>query len=297
METDRHAILKRLAAVFLRGQGCRAVATEVRVPASRYRADVAAYLDRLPIRPRRRAAAPTPPGGSGPIVRESRPKTVIIECKQSRADFLRDTADTKRLLLQRERLEAQRVELEENRIKPHEPELRRAGTYLFGELEEWDFTASRLVTYRRVLAELRAVDAQLYGQTKFWLMARYRVADLLFLLAPAGMVRRRELPVGGGLLECPRAWLQRAERRPAAAWQEPVPLHVAMPSVELPSKPEFQSRLLGNIAAAATRAWLAATAPEAPPPPAEDPAPRAKSGRRGIPQGLVMRPDPTEWLF
>ena len=110
METDRHAILKRLGAVFLRGQGCRAVATEVRVPASRYRADVAGYLDKHPTRPRsRQGGEPAPP--PGPLVREARPKTVIIECKQSRADFLRDVADTQRLLRERERLEAHRIEL------------------------------------------------------------------------------------------------------------------------------------------------------------------------------------------
>ncbi len=295
METDRHAILKRLGAVFLRGQGCRAVATEVRVPASRYRADVAGYLDKLPTRPRsRQGGEPAPP--PGPLVREARPKTVIIECKQSRADFLRDVADTQRLLRQRERLEAHRVELEEHRIKPHEPELRRTGNYLFGELEEWDFTSSRLATYRRVLAELRAIDAQLYGQTKFWLMARYRVADYLFLIAPAGMLRRRELPVGWGLLECPRAWLAKAERSPAAAWQEPVTIHVASAGVERQSKAEFQSRLLGNIAAAATRAWLSATTPSPPPLPPAPPPPSAARPRRR-PRGGDARAGATPWLF
>jgi len=294
VETDRHAILKRLGAIFLRGQGCRAVATEVRVPASRYRADVAGYLDRLPTRPRARQGG-EPPAPPGPLVREARPKTAIIECKQSRSDFLRDVADTQRLLRERERLEAHRIELEEHRIKPHEPELRRTGNYLFGELEEWDFTSSRLATYRRVLAELRSIDAQLYGQTKFWLMARYRVADYLFLIAPAGMLRRRELPVGWGLLECPRAWLAKAERSPAAAWQEPVTIHVACPGVERQSKPEFQARLLGNIAAAATRAWLSATAPSPPPPPSSPPSSRAK--REGRPRGGDAGAEATPWLF
>lgn len=270
METDRHAVLKRLAAMFLHAQGCRAIGVEVRCPASRYRADVAGYLDRLS--PRRRAAAPADPAAPaapvGPLERGERPKTAVIECKQSRADFLRDTAQTDRLLRERARLEAQRLEFEEHRIKPAEPQLRRSGTYLFGELEEWDFTATRLPTYRRILSSLRAIDAQLYGQTKFFLMSRYRLADYLFIMAPAGMIRRRELPVGWGLLECPGSWLARAAAgkvRPGD--DEAVQVHVAAPACERPSKPEFQARLLRNIAAAATRAWLTA------PPPVPEPAP------------------------
>lgn len=272
METDRHAVLKRLAAMFLHAQGCRAIATEVRCPASRYRADVAGYLDRLSPRRRARDAA-APPEPAGPLQRGERPKTIIIECKQTRADFLRDTAETDRLLRERARLEAQRIEFEEHRIKPAEPQLRRSGTYLFGELEEWDFEATRLPTYRRILAALRAIDAQLYGKTKFFLMSRYRLADYLFLMAPAGMIRRRELPVGWGLLECPARWLARAAAgkvRPGRD-EEPVPIHVTVPPFERPSKPEFQARLLRNIAAAATRAWLTAPGSTLAPEPALPP--------------------------
>lgn len=278
METDRHAILKRLAAMFLHAQGCRAIATEVRCPASRYRADVAGYLDRLPARRAAAAAAEPDAAPRGPLVRAERPKTVIIECKQSRADFLRDTADTDRLLRERQRLEAQRLEFEEHRIKAAEPHLRRSGSYLFGELEEWDFHATRLPTYRRLLAALRAVDAQLHGQTKFFLMSRYRLADYLFILAPAGMIRRRELPPGWGLLECPGRWLARAAAGRASA-DDLVEVRAVCPPQERPSKPEFQARLLRNIAAAATRSWLAAQAPPATPQPPGPAGPPARSGR------------------
>jgi hypothetical protein len=292
VETDRHAVLKRLAAMFLHAQGCRAIGAEVRCPASRYRADVAGYLDRL--NPRRRPAAPPDPAApapaAGPLVRGERPKTAIIECKQTRADFLRDTAETDRLLRERASLEARRLEFEEHRIKPAEPQLRRSGSYLFGDLEEWDFTATRLPTYRRLLASLRAVDAQLYGQTKFFLMSRYRLADYLFIMAPAGMIRRRELPVGWGLLECPPRWLARAAAGApwAADGAEPVQIRVAAPPAERPSKPEFQSAR----ASPSSRAACCATSPPPPRAPGSPPPRPLPSPRRRRPLGPRVCDDP-----
>jgi hypothetical protein len=231
VETNAHLQLKRLAIRFLRGLGGMAVATEVRCPIARYRVDVAGYLDRPP---RDRAN-----GRRG----RCEPMTVVIECKQSRPDFLRDHREADRLLELRDELERLRQHIEERRIKAHEPHLRRSGTSLFPELEVWDFGASRLRGYRRLLRKIRSVEQQLHGETKFFVIARYRLADRLYVAAPRGMLRPRDLPRGWGLLEC-------SQGRPEAE------LHVAVEAPLQSASPRHRVRLLRNIAVAASHRAL-----------------------------------------
>lgn len=221
MESAGHLTLKCGALEFLRRLGCRVMATEVRCPIARYLVDVAGWLDH----PQR---------------------TVMIECKQCRSDLLRDLGDRERLLEERAALERISRHLEERRIKVHEPHLRRSGSALFPELEQWDFQASRLDGYRRVLRRLRRLEQALHGQTKFFMIARYHLADRLYLAAPRGMVSPRELPPRWGLLECPR----RALRAGCAA----PPLRVVVEAPDLGCRFERRMRLLRNIAAAACRA-------------------------------------------
>ena len=189
METPAHRDLKRLGAAWLRRRGCQAVAQEVRCPINRFRVDVAGYRDTAPreagARGRRRCPA----------------ATVVIECKQSRADFLRDGAEPEPLLAERRRWEGIARHIEERRIKAEEPHLRRGESALFEGLEEWDFSESRLRSYRQVLGRLRGVEVRLHGHTKFSTISRYRLADELYLAAPAGLIRKGELPAGWGLLE------------------------------------------------------------------------------------------------
>lgn len=295
METAAHSQLKRFAIGFLRHHGCQALATEVACPLSRWRVDVAGYLDTRPeevvrasgplslrewvgVRVDGTDAASRPDSDSGDssalgakpqaaatalnddtklqrrrLIR-CEPRTILIECKQSRGDFLRDRTELERLLAERDRLQAVRVHLEENRIKACEPHLRQSGSALFQELETWDFAASKLNAYRKVLRELRLIEKHLYGQTKFCMIARYCLADRLYLAAPAGMLKPRELPEGWGLLECPRKWL----RSPPSLFDlvgEPA-LRVAVIAPEQRSPRKFQLRLLRNIAVAATWASL-----------------------------------------
>ncbi len=117
---------------------------------------------------------------------------------------------------------------------------------LFQDLEEWDFAASRLPTYRALLRELRRVDEAIHGGTKFWAMSRYRLADRMFIAAPVGLIRARELPPGWGLLEATRT----AIRGRASGWDG---LRLTVPGGEVPSKEIHQTRMLRQIAAAATR--------------------------------------------
>jgi hypothetical protein len=259
METAAHLNLKRLTIAFLREHGCPAVAAEVRCPIRRYRVDVAGYTDTIGLeRPFLGEAGTIHPDGRS--VQNGRrrgrrhrpPRTVLIECKQARADFLRDRRDTDRLLALRADLDRFRRSLEEKRIKVEEPHLRRAGSALFAEMEEWDFAASRLPAYREVIRRLRRLDRMLHGETKFCMAARYALADRLYIAAPRGLIHRRELPLGWGLLECPASALRSDD--PNADLFGRSLLEVTVRSPIHSPREEYRQRLLRNIAVAASSA-------------------------------------------
>lgn len=240
MESAIHLHLKHSAVRFLLRGGCVAAAVEVRCPIARHRVDAAGFLD--PLSKRMQALAGDKSAlnlGAGPpcLTKGLRAKTVIVECKQSRSDFLTDSRDADDLLVERARLERVKATLEEQIVKVCEPQLRRSGTRLFAELEEWDFERSRVASYRGVLNDLRRIDERLHGESKFWTLWHYRLADWLYLAAPPGVIRTREVPPGWGLIEI----------RPG---EDPV---VRTQAPELPGKPEHRQRLLRNIAVAATR--------------------------------------------
>lgn len=246
VETVQHRELKHLAVEWLRRMGCSAIATEVRCPISRWRVDVAGWFD----------GGSGNPGEHGPLFTRAdaesgaeRARTVIIECKQSRSDFLRDDADREELLRARAHLESRRARIEEERVKPREPHLRRGGSALFPQLETWDFAASRIDSYRRVLRELRRIDKRLHGETKFGLLPRYRLADHLILFTPSGLIRRPELPRGWGLVEASGMRLRHPMPIEEGA---PLPLSERIPSPALDSRVDRRVRLLRNIAVAAS---------------------------------------------
>lgn len=246
METQRHTRLKVLSAAMLRALGCSAAAFEVRCPSSRYRADVAGFADPLP-----KAALPRFSDESETrfsLRVHGRPTTVIIECKQSRADFLRDNRALDRLIERRRRLDTQRRDMEASLLPVCEPHLRASGAMLFPEMEQWDYSASRSPAYRRLARELRSLDEQIHGQTKFWLMARYAVADVLLIAAPRGLLRPAETPPGWGLLELPPMWLH----PPGDDGTYADPLRAVLrPAVASPLSDERRRvRLLRNIAVA-----------------------------------------------
>lgn len=229
METATHLGLKRAALQFLRQRGFVACASEVRCPIPRWTADVAGWTDRV--------RGPSPAETCHRVAMQ----TVIIECKQSRGDFLRDSRRLNALLQLRLRLDGIRRSIEEHRIKACEPHLRREGSSLFDELSEWNFAASRLPSYRRTLQRLERIDQYLHGGTKFARLVRYAQADALYLAAPAGLIRAAEVPPGWGLLEC-HGPLQDAARLAT--------LRVRIEARPLAPPPRHRERLLRNIAAA-----------------------------------------------
>lgn len=251
METVRHQRLKHLSRAFLRAAGCAAAATEVRCPASRFRTDVAGFADPLvrgsPTRDGRTL------GTSGFSFRISgRATSVLIECKQSRADFLRDNRRLDQLLSERRELDRQREHLEERLIRGSEPHLLGSGAMLFKELEAWDFAASRSPTYRAVVRSLRRLDKAIHGDTKFWTVARYALADVLLIAAPTGLVRPGELPPGWGLVEFPGAWIDGPDASGQGTDEMAVRLRPARGTGA--TREGHRVRLLRNIAVAATGA-------------------------------------------
>ena len=117
----------------------------------------------------------------------------------------------------------------------------------------------------RVLRQLAKVEERLHGQTKFNLIARWRLADELWVLAAAGVVRAREVPAGWGLAECSPAVLRRGVRHALALGT--LPVRVVVPAPRHASPDARRARILRNIAVSLTKAQFpgasAAAGPEA----------------------------------
>jgi hypothetical protein len=175
-ETETHVRLKRLALLWAQANGYSACAAEVSVPQCRYRADVAAY------RPQ-----PRQPG-----------VTAIFECKQALADLRRDNCagDATR---ERLRSVSRRRDVLEKHLRIHYPTL-RTGDSLFPEYDSNDFSSIGHQGYRRVLREFTALQNRLSGGRKFECLARYRCANLFFLVLPNELFCDSEVPLGWGAL-------------------------------------------------------------------------------------------------
>jgi hypothetical protein len=176
-ESEAHRALKRLALDWAAAHRLLLAATEVRLPRSGYRADVAA---------------------STPRALADNAVTAVFECKVSRADFLRDSAPeagaAQRVAALAERLAALRA-----LIGGHRPDLRR-GEALFPEFDAYDLRGLQHDTHDRLVAELRTEQRKLQEGTKFAKLGRWRAANLLYLVAEEGLFQPFELPEGWGLL-------------------------------------------------------------------------------------------------
>ena len=213
-ETKRHLELKGQAIEWLREQGCDAWATEVRLPLSNYRVDVAGY------RSRRRLD-----GLVG--------TTYAIECKQSRADFLKDAGLE---AATREEFDsvASRVSALRRLMGMHLPEC-RLNRSLFLEYDSFDFANWRHEGWARATRRLQRLERQLDNGVKFSKIARYACANVCVLFVGEGVIAdASEVPMGWGCVEC------REEER--VVLREPL---------RLESRPEARLRLLERIAARA----------------------------------------------
>ncbi len=215
-ETENHSRLKTLALAWAQANGFVICGLEVRVPKSGYRADVAAT-------------------GRGQHAR-----TVVFECKQSRADLLKDAhaeAATRARLLE---LTGRRRALE-TMLAVHRPDLRR-GEALWPEYDSWDFSGLEHRTYRGILDELETIQRRVLRGTKFSKMFRYRCADFLYLVVEDGIFAEAEIPAGWGLLVRETSELGSTLRLKRAP-------------VDLGASPDQRAAWLETIALAGTRAF------------------------------------------
>lgn len=210
-ETEHHFRLKRLALAWAQANGFAICGVEVRVPKSGYRADVAACAR----------------GRLGP--------TAVFECKQARADLLKDAHAESATRTRLAELASRRQTLEAM-FAVHRPDLRR-GEALWPEYDAWDFSSLEHRAYRAVLAELETVQRRVMRGTKFSKMFRYRCADFLYLVVEDHIFAEAEIPAGWGLL--------------VRAGEE---LELRRAPVDLDAVATQRSALLEAIALAATRA-------------------------------------------
>jgi hypothetical protein len=185
-ESDRHRELKRLALAWAQTHAYRIAAAEVSVPNLGARLDVAAY--RAPFATKRKLARPGVEVGT----------TVIFECKQSRADFFKDSRCAVQLAARLARLHERRAWYEES-MRLHLPSLRNADT-LFAEFDSYRFEAAGFEPYDKIVKELRTLSARLHQQTKFAQLFRWRAANLHYVIAEEEVAKPHELPYGWGLL-------------------------------------------------------------------------------------------------
>jgi hypothetical protein len=226
-ETANHTRLKALTLAWAQANGFAICAAEVRVPKSGYRADVAAC-------------------GRGATAR-----TAVFECKQARADLLKDAHAEEKTRAKLVELTERRRKLEEM-LAVHRPDLRR-GEALWPEYDTWDFSRLGHHTYRDVLTELETVQRRVLRGTKFSKMFRYRCADFLYLVVEENIFAEAEIPAGWGLLV-----------------RDGEALKLARPPAQLEALAAQRAALLEMIALAATRAVnRAAGVVLAPPPWAE----------------------------
>ncbi len=179
-ETQTHRDLKRAAVFWAQAQGFNLVAEEVRIPRSSYRADVVACESTLK---------------GGPSIRRS----ALFECKQSRADLLKDSRVVQQTLARIAELTARRQELD-RLLGLHYPSL-RTSEELFNQFVV-PVEADKLghEGYAATVRELDTLQRRLYGKTKFDRLLRHQNADLHYLVIRGGIIQPHEAPQGWGLL-------------------------------------------------------------------------------------------------
>jgi hypothetical protein len=177
-ETEEHWLLKRLALGWAYHQGFNCISFEVCAPRSPYRVDVAGYR---------------------PAKDQESPIVALFECKQNRPDLARDSAQTASIEIELRGLQERRQNLE-RLLAVHYPNARTPSS-LFPDWDPFDPEKLPHTGYRRLMRRIVALQRKLEGNTKFERVTRYRLANLHFLVAPAGLVQSERVPPGWGLLE------------------------------------------------------------------------------------------------
>ncbi|MEM7146250.1 MAG: hypothetical protein AAF591_14020 [Verrucomicrobiota bacterium] len=219
-ETDRHWELKRAAlkwAQFVGGY--RFAGVEVRVPRSRYRADVAASMMLDPDGARsaaRGGEGVEADGGDGESSEIEVPsdeglgQSALFECKQARGDFLKDSGEEAASLEELAGLRERRRNLE-RQLGVHYPHLRKGET-LFPEFDGIYGEELPHEGYGKLMREIGKLESRVFGRTKFAKLRRWRSAHALYLVTWPGVVRgEHEVPLGWGWLEAEEGAVEAGE--------------------------------------------------------------------------------------
>ena len=209
-ETEQHSFeTPRFAVAREHGYTCGAM--EVGLPHCGYRADVAAYN---PARETRLIEL------EGREIRQSQAvigTTAVFECKQARADLLKDScnaAKTRKLLKE---LNERRMVLE-RLLKVHLPSTAN-GDSLFQEFQSYNLEAAGHKGYHALLRRISILQKGLFAKNKFEKMMRYRCASVFYLVTTCEILTDYEVPLQWGLLveECEGLTLKRKPVRQEAS--------------------------------------------------------------------------------
>lgn len=251
-ETKGHRELKRAGLFWAQVQGYRIAALEVRVPSSPYRADVAGYNPAGVAVDWDHPPAGEPEAAGDAADGFSLGKTMIMECKQARPDFLNDSKPLDETMARLKTL-YERCEKLERQLGIHFPNL-RSGDTLFPDYQGYEFGELNHKGYRKLVKEIRMLKNRVYGKTKFERLVRYQCANLYYLVTAPGIVEEHELPTHWGWLEVRPDTGKEAEAEDAAEGDAP-----AFPLLELKRKPTMQQIPGGRALALLHRLGLAGT--------------------------------------
>lgn len=246
-ESIQHLHLKKLAMDWSLDQGFEIAVDEVRIPQSGYRADVMAYrrwtreLDALDLAGdglglQKKAIdsfeseKSMTDEGKGPGF------TAILECKQSRSDFLRDMGEWHELQMRLETLQKRKIVIE-RLIRTHHMEWTQREC-LFPEMDPIDLDRAIHPTYLKVLKQISVLTKRKRKESKFDCLTRYDSANLLYLVVEPGLVKNHEAPAGWGVLE--RRGNDQLELRLRPRWRT-VPGKIRIQTLENISRKLYRS--------------------------------------------------------
>ncbi len=125
-------------------------------------------------------------------------RTAIIEIRRGREECWPECSHQDKLLPTLRSLKEKREQLRAI-IREQEPELRRDDN-LFDEYVDWDYELSGNRSYHRCMKQIRETEKALYNGSRFEMIRRSGVANLLYLAVPDGTVSPDEIADGWGLI-------------------------------------------------------------------------------------------------
>jgi len=187
-ETLKHAGLKMLALQWACEQGMTLAAPEVNFPHRRFRVDAAACC------PERKVPSRAPVTTLTSVLKVA----AIFECKQARADLIRDNKQRELSRQRLKTLEARRLRLE-SLLHLHLPHLANSEA-LFPEFDSYRLREYRHNGYQKLMKHLAAAKKCVATGTKFDRLISYGIANLHFLVIEEDLIETHEVPMGWGLL-------------------------------------------------------------------------------------------------